>query len=103
MYPKTVNRTVQGVLFIVLFTIFRKSGNPVVVLTLFLVLFGTVLNVYLFIQGAEIGHQLPSHTKQQNNRRVMMVLCLQIICLIIMGLLTWLLQQKGTGLVTSFF
>lgn len=103
MYPTNINRTVQGILFFVLLTIFRKSGNPIVVLTLFGVLFGTVLNVYMSIHNTEMNKPPAGETKQHSHMRMLAGLTLQVVCIVIMGIITWLLLQREPGIFKTLF
>lgn len=83
--PKQI---VQAVLFVVFFAVFLKSGSPLVVLVLFLLLCGHSLNLFFYSYNRE-----PAGGKDaeiQSWPQVLTAMFLQLVSLVVLGLIVWL-------------
>ena len=93
MSENTASRTVQSILFVVIFIVFLKSQSPYVVLTLLFILCGYVTNVFFHIYNKEAEK---SKQQETNNKWtiILVSITLQITSILLVGLIVWLFIER---------
>ena len=89
MKENTTSKTVQSILFVVIFIVFLKSQSPYVVLTLLFILCGYVMNVFFHIYNKESEKSKPQQTKNKWTI-ILVTITLQITLILFVGLIVWL-------------